>query len=159
MPDASTLNPPIQYSKIWLIIGLGLIIFILIWYAVAYWLTRRKPVKSLNTLKPLPTGAELKRLKARYLQLIEEIYQRYLRQEISLRKLHQQLSTTVRAFAYEANHFPAPYLTLSDLQQSPYPTLATLIATYYPEEFAAITKGDAAVSVEAAKGVVTRWPF
>jgi len=159
MQNGKTLNPPIQYNRIWLILGLIVLLVILLWYAVAFWITRRRKLKSLNTLRRLPTGAELERLKAKYLMLIDAIYQRFLANEIDLRELHKELSMTVRTFAYEANHFPAPTLTLSDLKRSPYPQLASLIGDYYPEEFALITHGDAAVSVEAAKGVVTRWPF
>lgn len=158
MQNVDKLNPPIQYNIIWLIIGSALVLAIIIWYAVVYWLTRRKKLKSLETLKQLPP-LDLNQLKMKYLQIIEEIYQRYLRKEITLRMLHQELSMAVRNFAGEGNFLPAPYLTLSDLRLSPYPTLTKLIAAYYPEEFAVITKGDAATSVAAAKGVVAQWPY
>lgn len=154
---ADILNPPIQYDRIWLIIGLCVLATIPIWYAVLYWLTRRRPFKSFNRLKQLPGGSELDRLKAKYLKLIEEWYQRYQRQEIDLRLLHRALSMNVRYFVYEAKHFPAPVLTLSDLKLAPYPTLTKLIGEYYPEEFADILHGDAAVSVEAAKGLIRQW--
>lgn len=160
MPDANNLklNPPIQYDLIWLIIGGCLVLLILIWYGVVFWLTRRKKLKSLDSLKHLPTGAELERLKTKYLLLIDELYRRFVANEITLRSLHRELSKTVRDFVYEAKGFPAPRLTLSDLRLAPYPRLTDLIANYYPEEFALIGKGDADASVAAAKGFIIQWP-
>jgi hypothetical protein len=154
---ADTLNPPIQYELIWLIIGCGMALCIPVWYGLAFWLTRRKKVKTLDTLKPLPTGAALEKLKAKYLKLIEEWYQRYIRKEITLRELHANLSLVTRTFVYEAKHFPAPLLTLEDLKHAPYPALTALIAEYYPEEFASIESGNAEHSTEAAKAFVRQW--
>jgi len=154
---ADTLNPPIQYDRIWLIIGSILMLTIPIWYGILYWITRRKKVKSLENLSQLPVGGDLDKLKAKYLRLIEELYQRYRRNEITLRGLHRGLSMTVRYFVYEARHFPAPTLTLSDLRRAPFPALTKLIEKYYPEEFALITHGTAEDSVAAAKGLVQQW--
>jgi hypothetical protein len=154
---ADALNPPIQYSHIWFIIGSILLLTILIWYGLALWLTRRKPIKSLDNLKQLPTGTDLDQLKTKYLRLIEEWYQRYQRKEISLQTLHRSLSMNVRYFVYEAKHFPAPVMTLSDFKLVPYPMLTALITKYYPEEFATIRRGNAADSVEAAKGLIRQW--
>lgn len=154
---ADTLNPPIQYDRIWLIIGSLLLLVIPTWYVFVLRLTRHKKIKTLENLVQLPTGAELEKLKAKYLRLIEELYQRYRRKEITLRVLHNNLSMVTRYFVYEAKHFPAPTLTLSDLRLAPYPTLTRLIAKYYPEEFAAITHGTAESSVTAAKGFVQQW--
>lgn len=154
---ADTLNPPIQYDRIWFIIGLALLVTIPAWYGLAFWITRRRPVKSLDSLKPLPTGAELEKLKAKYLKLIDEWYQRYLNKEINLRSLHGALSMTTRYFVYDARHFPAPILSLDELKHASYPALTKLIAEYYPEEFSSIEHGNAASSVEAAKGFIRQW--
>jgi hypothetical protein len=159
MQNIDKLNPPIQYKLIWFIIGLCLVGAIIIWYCVALWITRRKKPKSLDGLKQLQPHLNLDQLKAKYLQIIQDLYQSHMRQEITLRMLHHELSMAVRNFVYEANYFPAPYLTLSDLRMSPYPQLANLIASYYPEEFAEITEGNAESSVQAAQGVVAQWPY
>jgi hypothetical protein len=158
MQSVDRLNPPIQYRLIWLIIGLVVVLLIGAWYGFVYWWTRRKKPKSLDTLKQLAPG-DLDKLKAKYLQLIEELYQRYVNGEIKLRKLHIELSMTVRSFVQEASLFPAPFLTLGELRNSAYPQLAELIAKYYPAEFAAIEHGEAADSTQAAKGLVQQWPY
>lgn len=151
------LNPPIQYDLIWFIIGLALLLAIGIWYGLVLWTTRRRPINSIENLKLLPVGAELDRLKAKYLRLIEECYVRFQKGELTLRALHADLSLLSRYFVFEAKHFPAPVLTLGDLKRAPYPTLTKLIAYYYPEQFAKIEHGSAAGSVQAAKGFITQW--
>lgn len=154
---ADTLNPPIQYDPIWLIIGSILLFLILAWYGYVFYRTRKKKIKTFNALKLLPTGAELDKLKEKYLRLIEEWYQRYQRGDIDLRTLHRSLSMNCRYFVYEAKHFPAPLLTLSDLRLGPYPVLTRLIARFYPDEFDHIDHDSAANSVEAAKGFIQQW--
>jgi hypothetical protein len=158
MQNVDKLNPPIQYRLLWLIIGLAIVLLIGAWYAFALWHTRRKKPKSLDTLKQL-SPSDLASLKAKYLGLIEELYQKFVRGEISLRQLHIELSMTVRSFVQEASFFPAPYLSLSELRGSPYPQLTKLISEYYPTEFAAIENGNAAGSTQAAKGLVQQWPY
>lgn len=158
MRGVEALNPPIQYNWIWLLIGGVLLLLIAGWYGFVFWWTRRRALKSLATLRTLPP-LDLNQLKMKYLQLIDQAYQRFLNREIDLRGLHQELSRLVRAFVHEGNFLPAPYLTLSDLKLSPYPSLTKLIAAYYPEEFAAMTSGDPVAATEAAKGVVAQWPY
>jgi hypothetical protein len=157
MQSVKGLNPPLQYSVIWLIIGLVLLLAIISWYGFTFWLTRRRPVKSLATIKQLSTASDLNQLKANYLQRIEACFQQYQRQEISLRSLHQTLSMLIRLFIYDVRHFPAPRLTLADLKLSAYPTLTELVAAYYPSEFTATEIGDAQASVNAAKGFIQQW--
>lgn len=159
MPDDSApmLNPPIEYSLIWLIIGLILLALCMIGVGVILWITRRKKLQTITNLAPATTQSELDRLKAKYLQLIEQCYVRYQQQQVTKRGLHRDLSMTVRYFVYEARHFPAPQLTLSDLKKSPFHELTKLIEEYYVDEFAAIEHGDPGQSVQAAKDLVTRW--
>jgi hypothetical protein len=155
--DSVSLNPPIQYSIIWLIIGAVLLLLIAVWYGVLFWLTRHKPYASLANLKPAPPGFDLEKLKQKYLQLIDECYNAYKHDHATLRSLHKGLSMTVRYFVHEANHFPAPRLTLADLKRAPYPELSRVVEDYYAKEFAAVEHGNAEASVEAAKDMVRRW--
>lgn len=158
MPGANLeLNPPIQYSLIWLLIGAFLLLCIVSWYAIMFLLTRRKAIKSLADLGPGVAGGDLEALKQKYLKLIDECYQRHQQKQTTLRRMHYELSMTVRYFVYETKHFPAPRLTLADIKRAPYPELAKLIEEYYDKEFAMIEHGEALRSVEAAKGLVQRW--
>lgn len=155
--DNTTLNPPIQYSILWLIIGIALVVGILAWYGLLFWLTRRRKVNTLANQGLATSGSELDRLKAKYLALIDECYQSYTKKQTSLRGLHRGLSMTVRYFVFEAKHFPAPRLTLSDLKHAPYPQLTKVISDLYAKEFALIEHGDPLEAVEAAKEMVRQW--
>lgn len=150
-------HSPIQYNGIWLLIGIGILLLLPIWYFVIVWLTRRRPFKAYQNFSKLPAGAELDLLKAKYIRLVDEIYVRYTSGTISLRELHRELSITLRYFVYEAKRVPAPIMTLSDLQLIPYPFLTKLVAEYYAEEFGIIGHGDARASIETAKGFITQW--
>lgn len=155
--DNLALNPPIQYAIIWLIIGCCLLASILVWYGVLVWISRKKKVKTISQLRPGPEVLNLEQLKQRYLELIEECYQSYLKGRTNLRGLHRGLSMTTRYFVYQVRHFPAPHLTLNDLKKAPYPKLSRVIEDYYEKEFAAIEYGDAHQSVEAAKEFIRQW--
>lgn len=150
------LNPPMQYSLIWLIIGTVIVVAIGVWYGYVLRATRRRPITGLDDLDLL-AGKDIENLKAKYLSMIDFSYTRYQRGEISVRELHHSLSMIVREFASKAGHFPATNLTLSELKFSSYPELATLIERYYPSEFDAIEHGDVQISVGAAKGLINRW--
>jgi hypothetical protein len=158
MLAAANLPPhgPVQYSIIWLIIGLSLLVAVIGWYGFVIWFSRRRP-KDLSGLLPLTDSFNLDALKAKYLQLVDQCYDSYVRQEVGRRELHRNLSITVRYFVYEANNFPAPRLTLSDLKHAPYPNLTQLIGNYYVDEFAAIETGEPLMSAQAAKGVIQQW--
>lgn len=158
MPNVKvTLNPPLQYSLIWLLIGCGLALLVALWYGFIFWNTRAKKPKSLADLPLLAPGSDLASLQQKYLQLIDQCYQAYRLKRTNLRGLHRSLSITVRYFVYEASHFPAPLLTLGDLEKAPYPKLTKVVADYYDKEFSQIEHGDPQTAVRLAKELVTQW--
>lgn len=151
------LNPPIQYSWIWLAIGLFLLLLIVTWYAVLFWLVRKRDIKTLAGLKPAPPPYDLNAIKAKYLQMIDECYANYQRGQTSKRGLHRGLSMVVRYFVYEVRHFPAPRLTLGDIKRAPYPHLSQVIEKYYANEFSQIEHGSPEQAVAVAKELVQQW--
>lgn len=155
--DNVTLNPPVQYWWLWLVIGILLLVAIGAWYGLMFWFTRRKPVNTLENLKPASSSLDLDALKAKYLKLIDECYENYQQEHTTKRGLHRALSMAVRYFVYEVKHFPAPRLTLADLKRAPYPKLTALVKEYYEKEFAVIEHGDPLASVEAAKELIRQW--
>lgn len=159
MLAAANLPPhgPIQYSGIWLLIGLALLTTVACWYGFVVWFNRRKPIKSIATLPILSGSSYGNDLKTKYLQLIDRCHQSYLQQEISKRELHKRLSLLVRSFVQEAVYFPATRLTLWDLRLAPYHSLTSVITEYYVDEFAQIEQGDPAKSVQIAKEMVQQW--
>lgn len=158
MPNGST--PPnglLQYSIWYLILGLVLLLLAFGWCGVIFWMTRKRRVMTLNDISRRSGVHDLAALKAKYLSLIDEVYASYQNKETTLRGLHRGLSMAVRYFVFEATTFPAPKLTLADLKKAQYPELSKIITEYYKAEFAAVSHGDAARSVDAAREFVQRW--
>lgn len=154
---AEALNPPIQYSLIWLIIGSLILLVVIAWYVFVFWSTRKRPIKQLGSLKELNPHIDIESLRKKYLKMIDMAYKQYLDGEINLRKLHKVISLYSRYFVYETKGFPAPRLTLSDLKNANYPQLTQLIDEYYTHEFALIETANAETSVAAAKGFIEKW--
>lgn len=158
MSGGSGLNPPIQYSISWLLIGIFLMFVIIIWYAFVFWHTRLKQSKTIATLKKhAPVVVDISKLKQKYLALIREEANKYREKQISPRTLHINLSKLCRFFIFEVKGFPAPTLTLSDLKRSDQKMLTALIETYYPNEFDSILHGQPEVSVKQAEDLITQW--
>lgn len=155
--DSIPFNPPVYYSILWLIIGLSLLLAIAVWFGYIYWHTRHKKIKTISNLPAAPASFDLDKLKREYLKLIDEGYQQYQEGRTTLRGLHKGLSMATRYFVYEAQHFPAPRLTLADLKRAPYPKLSGLIEKYYDSEFAAIEHGNPEDAVKAARELVQQW--
>lgn len=151
------LNPPITYSLMWLLIGFAIILCIALWYGFVFWFTRKKQVKQITDLKPIADVNNIDGLKQKYIAIIEEHYREYERRSVSLRVLHNNLSMDVRMFVYEAQHFPAPKLTLSDLKKASFPRLTKIIEDYYGKEFSLVEHGDALSATSAAKDMVRQW--
>lgn len=154
---SQTLHPPIQYSRLWLLLGLLTFALMAGWYGLVFWLNRRRRLSTIADLQPLSRDMNLAAIKAKYLALIDAHYQAYQQKKSTKRQLHKDLSMVVRSFVYEANQIPATRLTLEDFKLLPYPALQELIGEYYVDEFARIESGEPAHSVEAAKRLVTQW--
>lgn len=155
--DITKLSPPIQYSWIWLVIGLGILVVLAGWFTGVMWVTRKK---KLSTLDMLGVGAhllDLETLKFKYLAEIDTAYASYQRGALSLRGLHEAYSMSVRSFVFEVKNFPATRLTLGDLKKAPYPKLTKVIERYYKDEFALISDGDADSATLVAKEFIVGW--
>ena len=155
--DKLVLNPPIQYPYIWLYIGLGILGAIGIGYLILFFATRRKKIRSISSLKQLPPTLDMNGLKQKYIAIIDEQYLQYQNGQLTLRRLHTNLSMAVRSFVFEAKLFPAPRLTLQDLKRAPYQSLTNVVSNYYEKEFSDVEHGDPAASVQIAKDMVVQW--
>lgn len=158
MQNAEGFFAPEQYGLLWFLVGAVLVLAVAAWYGYVFWSTRRKPQKSIANLPPQePIRPDMHALKAKYLALIAEVEQGVNGGTITSRTAHQKLSLLVRYFVFEANGFRAQVLTLSDIKQTKFTTIASAVEQYYPAEFAAIEQGDIASAIAVAKEVVTAW--
>lgn len=153
--NPSLMRSPEYYSPVWLLIG---ILFLLLFVGVIvfiFYLTRKKPVKKISTLKPEPVRIpDLSEVRRKYLALVDEIEKKYSSKAYSAIIAHQELSLTVRLFYAEAGGFHAEVLTLRDLKKSKNTKLATLIEQYYPEEFSCLEHGQIMNSIAGARTII-----
>ncbi len=156
MQDVSELmNGPFYYGIIWLFIGLLFLAIAIGIIITIFYLTRKKEIKSLASLKPQkPKTIDLDALKAKYLEMIDEIERLFKERKTKASVAHQQLSLVVRLFYYEALGFHADILTLNDLKKSRHEHLAQVIEEYYPDEFNGLEEGSVAQSAEKARELV-----
>lgn len=150
--DNITYYGPISYSPIWLILGLIFIGAAVAIVVVIFYVTRKKEIKTVSTLKVTePKIVDMAALRRKYIKLINEAEERFRSRKIKASQCHQQISLLVRLFYYEALGFHADVMTLSDLKKTNHKKLVDLISSYYPEEFNTLEKGSVADAAERAR--------
>jgi len=154
MPGVSDFFPPTQFSPIWAILGVLLIVAVVAWFAIVPALTRPKPQPFHLAPAFGPPGVPLR---ARYEHLIDGVEVAYLRGELSVRQSHQQLSAIVRGFAHESSGYPASAMTLTELRELNLPGLTEAVERFYPAEFGIASAGSVAESAAQARAVVREW--
>jgi hypothetical protein len=156
--NTDELLPPIDYSVVWLILGIALILVLALYFAAILFFTRHKDIKTIGSLPILPAQpVDLTELKAKYLNLIADVEQSFNSRKVLSRDAHQRLSMIVRYFAFEASGFRAHIMTLSDIEKADRHNLAETIKQYYPPEFNGLNDGSVAEAAVAARGVVQSW--
>ena len=149
---------PMAYSTVWTIIGVVILLAIVGWYAVVWWQTR--PAPPPRPVPPPPPGWALARLKGDYLARIDEIVGLVHGGDLSQRRGHQELSTTVRQFVQDASGVAAPTMTLTDLGRSGVAQLESVtdvVLLLYPVEFGPDRSASVAQAADVARRVVDRW--
>ncbi len=156
MSDADlTLYGPIYYDISWTILGIILILLAIGIIATIFYVTRKKPIKSLATLKiEQPKVINMNALKQKYLHLIDQAERNYNDRRIKASVAHQHFSLIVRLFYGEALGFHADIMTLRDLRKSNYKQLIKTIEDLYPNEFDTLEKGSVKNSAIAARKLV-----
>lgn len=155
MPGDESYFPPVQYSPVWFLIGVGIFVAIVIWIVAVIWFTRKRalpPPPPLPFTLPLPDEA-----RNRYLGFIDDVNTGYRRGTLSYADAHHELSVIVRAFAAEARGVRAPYMTLQDLRDGDHTALADIVEKLYPGEFSGRQESPIEVAVSRAKGLVATW--
>lgn len=157
MPDINGYYPPAQYSPIWLIIGVALIVLVITWIVLLLVFTARRPQA---TVVAEPLGgfpADAATLQATYLSLIDEVAVAHGSGSLDFRQAHQRLSLIVRQFAGEARGIRAPYMTLEELRALRLTPLSSTIGELYPGAFSGTETGSVEASLTRARRLVREW--
>ena len=153
--NPSLMHEPLFYSIIWLVVGLLFLVLFVAIIVMIFYLTRKKPIKTIANLTPKsPKAIDINSLRQKYLQLIDQTEQAYGMRKIKAAQAHQSFSIIVRLYYAEVCGFHAEVLTLRDLRHSKNTKLAKLIETYYPEEFSGVERGSVFESSKKARELI-----
>jgi len=154
VPGGQTFFPPVQYSPIWLVIGVVLIAVVIGWVLFVLLLTRRRP-QPYEFVGTIPQLTET--VREAYLTRINDVGRRYAAGGVSFSDAHHELSALVRAFASDAQGIRAQYMTLDDLRRTPHRALAETVERLYPGAFSGNTGGRIDDAIDRANELVRTW--
>ena len=146
---------PVAYDDRWLWIAVGLGVAIVLYYLVAWWLTRPPRPRGLAR-----DGVDVPDVRALHLARIERIDAQVRAAEISPRTGHQQLSDVVRSYVAAVTLLPARTMALADFHHRAPRELVEVIELVYPPEFAPddlLARSLFDTAVDRARGLVAGW--
>lgn len=153
LPDEFT--GPVAYDDRWLWIAVALGAAVVLYYLLAWWLTRRPRVPRLERV-----AVDVPDVRRTHLDLIDRIDARVRAGELEPRAGHQQLSEVVRSYVAAVTTLPAQTMALADFRARAPHELVAVIELVYPPEFApddAIARELFDTAVVRARGLVADW--
>jgi hypothetical protein len=156
MPDANGFYPPVQYSILWMLLGLLILLVVIGWYVFVFVFNRRRPQPYASD--PLPgIPHQGTALRDTYLSLVDDIATAHAAGELDFREAHQRLSLVVREFAAQARGVRAQYMTLEDLRATPLAPLSATVGEIYPGAFSGDDTGSFDAAADRARRLVREW--
>jgi hypothetical protein len=155
VPGADGFYPPVQYSAVWVVIGILILLLIAGWYVFVWVSTRRRR----EQIVPDPLAGTLPPTSVRdtYLRLIDDVQRAHHEGSLSFGDAHQRLGLIVREFAAQARGIRAPYMTLDDLRAHQLTPLSATVGELYPGAFSGHETGSVAAAAERARRLVIEW--
>ncbi|WP_457962618.1 hypothetical protein M1E17_13860 [Arthrobacter sp. D1-29] len=155
MQDDPGFYPPLQYSAVWMWLGLALLALVMGWYAWVF-LSTREPRQQPVAPRFTPPS-DVAGLKEAYLRRIDAVAADAEAGLLTARESHQELSLLVRKFVRDVTGVDAPRMTLAELQRHPLPVAAHAVSRIYPGEFGPGPLPPVARSAESAREAVRLW--
>lgn len=152
--DAPDLYGPMAYWP-WWVLGALIIAAVFILYA-GLWIFGR-PRGILEPPPPPPRQVDVRSVKQKYLDLVDEVAVEHAKGDLSPRELSQRLSLVLRFFAHEASGIEAEVMTLEDMKVARVPLVPGAVERYYPSSFMRQAKDDPAAAIDTARRVVATW--
>ncbi|MCX6402244.1 MAG: hypothetical protein NTX33_20205 [Propionibacteriales bacterium] len=146
---------PVEYADRWLVLAIVLIALVLVYYVVAWWMTRAPKVPTIAR-----AGVDVPSEQAACLARIDEVVARVRLGTLSARDGHQQLSDVVRSYVATVTTLPARTMALADFRTRAPQELVDAIELMYPPEFApddALAADTFDVAVDRARNLVGSW--
>lgn len=155
MQENDNFYGPISYKAQWLIFGIVCFVLLALMYFFIFFITRKKVIKNLATLKQLPPKVINKdELKQKYLALIAQAEAEHAQGLSKNSVAHQQISLLTRLFFCELHGIHTDVMTLGDLKKSRFNDLSAMIEGFYPNEFNMLEKGNVTESANSAKQLI-----
>jgi hypothetical protein len=154
MPGGESFVPPVQYSPIWLVLGVLVVALVIAWYVFAILSTRPRPEPQRpSSVVPGLTPP----MREAYLARIDDVRRRYGDGGLAFSDAHHELSALVRRFAAEARGIRAQYMTLDDLRRTEHRELAATVESLYPGAFSGESRGSIDDATQRASELVRSW--
>lgn len=169
MPDAASLDlraaeelpeefaGPIAYSHLWLWIAIALVVAVVLYYVLAWWLTRPPRVR---TVAAAPVVVVPPNARAEHLARIDAVAAQVDDGTMTPRAGHQELSEVVRSYVETVTTLPARTMALADFRAQAPQELVDAIELMYPPEFAPdddLAREHFATAVDRARALVGQW--
>ena len=160
MSGPDELYPPVQYSGLWVLLAVGIVVAVVLIAWLVIVLTRPRPAAPAAQGVPTPPlQVVIQLLRSEYLASIDDIERAYEAKELDARGANLELSRVVRAYVNEYSGLEAPVLTLDELAaRGVHPSLVDAMRRhYYPSIFRRGPIVDPHAGASAARQVVTTW--
>lgn len=153
MEVQTELRPMFSYSILILISAF----IITVGFAILIKKIKFKPKKNNIYQVKIPIYKNVINIKRKYLNKLDKLYNDLNNNNISSRKAYQELSKIIRNFIFETTDIEVHNYTLNEIKMINMPILYELVKEYYDPEFAKISKGNIALSINKTRMVIERW--
>lgn len=156
METTVTLQNPLQFRIIWIIIPfvLLLVIFLLQYIAKKKW---PLPDKERNIVVKTPPRLTRIQIRQKYTKKCNELEASINEGNTNIRDGYQELSYIIRNFVYEMTGIEVQNCTLEEIRTVQIPELTSLVEEYYEPEFARESKGEVLASLDKTRSVILSW--
>lgn len=144
---------PVGYADRWLWIAVGVAGALVVYYLLAWWLTRPERPPSVER-------TDLPDVRREHLARIDLIDEQVRSGGLAARDGHQQLSEVVRDYVAAVTPLPARTMALADFRDRAPAALVAVLELVYPPEFApdeTVARDRFDVAVRQARDLVGSW--
>lgn len=150
-----TIMPVVPYSMMWAILGVLLVTAVIVYYLLAYQLTRPRPER-VPAPEP-PRLVSVPELQHDYLIEVDTVARRYRAGELTPRRAHAELSIVIRDFITQATGVEADKMTLTELRRTPFVGASHAVSEFYPLVFGVDETRTVEHGIDAARQVIALW--